>query len=76
MPKIGKSPENCVFSGLLAEKEGFEPSRQLSHPTPLAGVMIMSQIACIYRGFDDFKLLIVISRLLVDRLSALVGRFV
>ena len=21
----------------LAEKEGFEPSRQLSHPTPLAG---------------------------------------
>ena len=24
-------------AGSLAEKEGFEPSRQLSHPTPLAG---------------------------------------
>ena len=22
---------------IMAEKEGFEPSRQLSHPTPLAG---------------------------------------
>ena len=25
------------FSPFMAEKEGFEPSRQLSHPTPLAG---------------------------------------
>ena len=25
------------MSVLMAEKEGFEPSRQLSHPTPLAG---------------------------------------
>ena len=25
------------LSPLVAEKEGFEPSRQLSHPTPLAG---------------------------------------
>ena len=35
--KQRKGPENSVFSGPLAEKEGFEPSRQLSHPTPLAG---------------------------------------
>ena len=26
-----------ILAGILAEKEGFEPSRQLSHPTPLAG---------------------------------------
>ena len=26
-----------ILVGMVAEKEGFEPSRQLSHPTPLAG---------------------------------------
>ena len=35
--KHKKTLENSMFSRVLAEKEGFEPSRQLSHPTPLAG---------------------------------------
>ena len=28
---------NRAFPAVLAEKEGFEPSRQLPQPTPLAG---------------------------------------
>ena len=47
-----KSLENAVFSRLLAEKEGFEPSRQLSHPTPLAGIPYKAKKACIYRHFS------------------------
>ena len=35
-----KKRTKTLYQGLspfMAEKEGFEPSRQLSHPTPLAG---------------------------------------
>ena len=31
------NPLNSLSLGGLAEKEGFEPSRRLSQPTPLAG---------------------------------------
>ena len=34
-PRVYGHSEDCAWG--MAEKEGFEPSRQLSHPTPLAG---------------------------------------
>ena len=37
--KYRKNPRFHKKTGILmAENEGFEPSRQLTHPTPLAGV--------------------------------------
>ena len=65
-----KGPENTVFSGLLAEKEGFEPSRQLSHPTPLAGEYHHSQNPCKYRGFGVSGKPVVISTLLVNHFKS------
>ena len=41
--KTTKNPQNTKCSAGLAEKEGFEPSRQLPQPTPLAGDMSMAK---------------------------------
>ena len=57
-------PENAVFIGIfgpLAEKEGFEPSRQLSHPTPLAGEFRWGKKARNCRVFGGAELENVIS---------------
>ena len=43
---------NAVVFGVLAEKEGFEPSRQLSHPTPLAGAGFILQNHCKHAIFN------------------------
>ena len=65
-----KTLENAVFSRVLAEKEGFEPSRQLSHPTPLAEEYHHSQNSCKYRGFGVSGKPVVISTLLVNHFKS------